>query len=113
MQLGLLGLLLLAMVQITFGQGRTVTGKVVNGKDGSPVANATVLVKGTNRGYNTDAQGTFSLDAASSDVLVVSSVGFRTQELSLAGLASSFTVTLEETAGNLNEVVTVPRESGT
>lgn len=107
MQLGLLGLLLLAMVQITFGQGRTVTGKVVNGKDGSPVANATVLVKGTNRGYNTDAQGTFSLDAASSDVLVVSSVGFRTQELSLAGLASSFTVTLEETAGNLNEVVVV------
>lgn len=107
MRLGLLGLLLLAMTHISFGQGRKVTGNVVNSKDGGPVSNASVLVKGSSRGVTTNADGLFSLDADAGSTLVISSVGFRSRELSLSTLTEPITISLEEIPGNLNEVVVV------
>ena len=82
-----------------------VTGTVVNSKDGQPVANASVLVKGSPSGTNTDAAGKFSINVAGDALLVVSSVGFRTIEVP-AG-SSGMTISLDEIQGNLNEVVVV------
>jgi iron complex outermembrane receptor protein len=106
-RLGILGLLLFAMVQISFGQGKTVTGKITSSKDGSPVANATVVVKGTNKGVSTDANGNFSINVEKENaVLVVTSVGFGRKEIAAAG-QSQINLALDEAAGNLNEVVVV------
>ena len=104
---GFLAWMMLAFVLQGVGQGRTVSGIVVNGKDGSPVTGATVLVKGTTRGVNTDANGRFAIDAAGDAVLVVSSVGFRTREVVTAGQATPLSISLEEVSSSLNEVVVV------
>jgi iron complex outermembrane receptor protein len=106
--LGLLGLLLFAVVQLTLGQGRKLTGTVVNAKDGSPVANASIQLKGSNKGVTTDTDGRFSLDASTDATLVVTSVGFRTREFLLSGQGTgTLTISLEETQADLNEVVVV------
>jgi TonB-linked SusC/RagA family outer membrane protein len=72
---------LLAFTSLSaYAQERTVTGTIRNADDGTPVVNATVQVKGTNRAVATNAQGVFSIRAAANQVLVVSAVGFQTQE---------------------------------
>jgi TonB-dependent starch-binding outer membrane protein SusC len=106
-RLGLLMVLMLALVQITFAQGRVVTGKVLNTKDGAPIANASVVEKGTGRGTNTNADGSFTLNVANdSAILVVSSVGFGRVEVAV-GHRNEFDVRLVEELGSLNEVVVV------
>ena len=60
---------------------QTITG-TVSSEDG-PLPGATIIVKGTNNGTTTDFDGNFSIEASSSDVLVVSFVGFSSQEVSV------------------------------
>ena len=65
----------------SIAQDRTVTGKVTNAKDGSPLAAASVLVKGSGVGAQTNADGSFSLKVpANATTLVVSSLNFETKE---------------------------------
>lgn len=104
---GMVLLLMMALFQHVFAQGRVVTGKVTNSKDGSPVANASVLEKGTGRGTNTDAAGSFSLSVSGNNaVLVVSSIGFGNVEVAISS-QSNLTISLTENSSNLNEVVLV------
>ena len=60
---------------------QTITGIVVS-EDG-PLPGATVQVKGTDQGTSTDFDGNYSIDASSGDVLIVSFVGFATQEITV------------------------------
>ena len=60
-----------------------ITG-VVSSEDG-PLPGATVLVQGTNAGTSTDFDGNFSINADSGDVLVISFVGFATQQITVSG----------------------------
>ena len=53
--------------------------------DDGPLPGATVLVKGTNTGTSTDFDGNFTISASSGDVLVISFVGFTTQEVAVSG----------------------------
>lgn len=100
-------LLMMAFIQVAFSQGRVVTGKVTSSRDGSPVANASVQEKGTGRGTNTDAAGSFSVSVSGNDaVLVISSVGFETREV-VVGSQNNLSVSLTESNANLNEVVVV------
>jgi iron complex outermembrane recepter protein len=62
-------------------QGK-VSGKITDGKNGTPLAGATVTVKGTNRGTTTDAEGKFTLTANATDMLVVEYMGFKKMEIS-------------------------------
>ena len=62
---------------------QSVSG-LVTSEDG-PLPGATVLVKGTNDGTTTDFDGNFTIEAGADDVLVVSFVGFVSQEVSVAG----------------------------
>jgi iron complex outermembrane receptor protein len=89
-----------------YGQDRTITGKVVDSKDGSPVAGASVQPKGTRTGTSTRPDGTFSITVGSNvNTLVITSVGYETQEVSIAG-TSTVDVSFVPSAGaNLNEVV--------
>jgi iron complex outermembrane receptor protein len=101
----IMGFVLVLMVQVTYAQDRTVTGKVTD-KDGAPVAGATVQPKGSRSGTATKNDGTFSINVGPAvTALVISSVGYETQEISVAGL-STVEVSLAASAGsNLNEVV--------
>ena len=77
-----------------FGQNRTVTGKVTDEKDGSPLVGVSVTVKGTTVGTTTGADGGFSLSVPSgARTLVFSFVNFTTQEVNI-GNRSVFEVKL-------------------
>ncbi len=90
---------------IAVAQQRTITGKVSNPADKTPVAGATVSVKGTNIATQTDNEGNFSLAVpANNNTLVVSYVGFETQEVAI-GNQTSFNVDLRSSASQLSEVV--------
>lgn len=82
----------------------TIKGRVVDGS-GDPLAGVTIKVKGTSRSTSTDAKGNFTLQIESlSSVLVVSYLGYVTQEVS-ASKAHSITMMAGE--DSLEEVVVV------
>ena len=86
-------------------QGITVSG-TVNDTFG-PVIGATVIVKGTTNGCTTDIDGHFTLTGVSpKGTLVVSFVGYQTQEISV-NKQTKFTIDLKEDSQQLQEVVVV------
>ncbi len=92
---------------VGFSQTRQVSGKVTDSKDGSPVSNASVTIKGTKTGTTTDASGNFKINVTgSSSVLVISSVGFNKIEVPV-GNQSQIDVSLLASASALTEVVVV------
>lgn len=90
-----------------FAQDRVVTGKVTDSKDGSPVAGASVVAKGSSKGTSTNTNGEFSISVpAGVNQLVITSVGFASQEVDIAG-KNSVDVSFVATSGSLNEVVVI------
>ncbi|QNL51752.1 TonB-dependent receptor [Olivibacter sp. SDN3] len=84
----------------------TVTGKVVD-VDGEPLPSVSISVKeNPNIGTGTDENGVFALDVPSNSVLVVSYVGFRTQEVPLNN-QTDVLIVLEADATELEEVAVV------
>ena len=84
----------------------TVTGKVTDAT-GTGVAGITVAVKGTNSATATDDLGSFSLSVpAGARILVVSGIGYPTQEVDING-RSVIDVSITSAASNLNEVVVI------
>lgn len=95
----------LAITQIA-AQSRTVKGKVTDSKS-NPVPNASVVVKGTTTGTTSDANGDFSINVpASAKSLVISSLNFASQEVSI-GTKTNITVSLLSAEQDLQEVVVV------
>lgn len=86
-------------------QNITVKGIVKDGA-GESVIGASVLQKGTTNGTITDFEGGFTLNLPSKAVIVVSFVGYKTQEISVAG-KTDLTVTLTEDTQLLGNVVVV------
>lgn len=85
-------------------QQHSVTG-VITDKTGVPMVGANVLEKGTTNGALTDFDGKFSINVSNPNaVLIISYIGFSTVEMSLNG-KSSITLTLQEDAQSLDEVV--------
>ena len=67
-----------------YSQDRTVTGKVVNPKDKTGLAGASVQLKGTTKGTVTDVNGDFSIAVPSSGAtLIFSYSGLGTQEIAV------------------------------
>lgn len=82
---------------------RTISGTVKN-EQGAPVSNASVVVKGTTIGTNTNDKGEFSLSVpASAKRLVISSLNFESTEVAIG--SAPIGVTLVASAGDLDEVV--------
>ena len=71
-----------------------------------PVIGANVSVKGTTIGAITDMDGKFSFEAPDDGILVVSFIGYTTQEIPLKG-KTDFNITLSEDNEMLDEVVVV------
>jgi len=100
---GILTLLFLQLCQTTLAQQKRISGTVLSSDD-TPVAGATVLLKGEKTGTETDANGHFSISASPGNTLVISSVGFSRQEIKV-GNSSTISVTLKKGEGELQEVV--------
>jgi TonB-dependent starch-binding outer membrane protein SusC len=97
---------ILCLSQIAYAQNKTVTGRVTDTKDGSPVAGVSVSAKGTNLGTTTGAEGKFALSVPeSATTLVFTAIGYGTREETITG--DSLVVALEATAANLNEIVVI------
>ncbi len=73
---------------------------------GIPLPGVNVLIKGTTQGSTTDANGKFTLSASNSDVLVISFIGYKTQEVPV-GNQTNLTVTLLDDVSTLSEVVVI------
>lgn len=106
--------LLLAGLLVSFGsyaQNITVKGIVKDANLGDPVIGASVLIKGTTNGTITDMDGQFVLEAPKDAVLAVSYIGYKPQEIPVAG-QTSLIVSLSEDVEALDEVVVVGYTTG-
>ncbi|HEX8357304.1 MAG TPA: SusC/RagA family TonB-linked outer membrane protein, partial [Segetibacter sp.] len=88
-------------------QNRTLTGRITD-EAGSPISNATILVKGAQTGTASAADGSFTLNVKE-DVrtIVVSGVNYTTQEIPIGKTASFITAQMKAAAGSLAEVIVV------
>jgi iron complex outermembrane receptor protein len=103
----LVALLLAAICMPAFAQDRTVTGKVTDAKDGSPLVAASVVVKGTKKGASTNNDGTFTIRvSATENTVVVSYLNYATKEVSIKGL-SQLNVALSASTDQLGDVVVI------
>lgn len=87
-------------------QMRKISGKVVD-SNGIPVIGANVIKKGSDSGTITDIDGNFVLDGTFNGVLVISFIGYKTQEISLNNNTDLSNIILREDAEMLDEVVVV------
>ena len=86
-------------------QGTRITGKIVSEEEPSGLPGVNIVEKGTNNGTITDFDGNYSLVVGSSSAtLIISSVGFVTQEIPVSN-KSVIDVTLSPDVTSLNEVV--------
>ena len=97
---------LLAVVSTAlYAQNITVKGTVSDASNGEPLMGAAVLVQGSTTAYAlTDADGSFSVNAPANGVLVVSNMGFKTQQVNVNG-QGSLAIALEPDVEYLTEVV--------
>ncbi|WP_207507282.1 SusC/RagA family TonB-linked outer membrane protein [Telluribacter humicola] len=101
----LIVLLLLLSSTLSMAQNRRAVTGTVRDQEGTPLPGVSFLVKGTNTGGATDANGTFRVNIpADNATIVFSSIGYLTKEVPV-GNASELNVTLEEDTKTLNEVV--------
>lgn len=102
-------LLLLIAVSLLFATSifaqQTVTGKITD-NNGAPLSGASVKVKGTTRGTQTNAAGEFSIQASSGDELEITTVGYKKQSVKVGG-GSSLSISLESEITELGEIVFV------
>ncbi|MCF2738286.1 TonB-dependent receptor [Bacteroides caecigallinarum] len=91
-----------------FAQAITVNG-IVKDKTGEAVIGANVVVKGTTNGCITDFDGNFSLEANQGDILVVSFVGYQSQELPAS---TNMQIVLKEDAELLDDVIVIGYATG-
>jgi iron complex outermembrane receptor protein len=87
-------------------QGIRVTGKITDAADGSPLAGVTVLEKGTANGTMSDANGEYSLTVQPTSALIVSYVGYLSQEIPVNN-RTSIDVVLALDVQAIQEVVVI------
>jgi len=87
----------------TYAQTVTLKGKVTDGK-GEPIVGASVKIKNTSAGAVTNGSGMFNLNYTGQGTLIVTAIGFTTQEVKLTGQAQ-INIALAEDNKVLNEVV--------
>ncbi len=88
-----------------FAQGHKISGKILD-ETQMPVPGVNVVIKGTTAGTVTVGDGTFSMQANDNDVLVVTYIGYTTQEITVKG-AGPYNIDLQPDVVGLDEVVVV------
>jgi TonB-linked SusC/RagA family outer membrane protein len=93
------------------GYGQKISGKISDEK-GESLIGASIMIKGTTSGTVTDLDGSFMLDASPGSNLIISSIGYITQEVAV-GNQSILNIIMREDAINLSEVVVTGYSSQT
>ncbi len=83
---------------------QTVTVKVTDSKTGALLPNATVKLKSSKKATATNAEGISKIEANTNDILEVSSIGYKTQLVSLKGQAE-ITINMEANLVELGDIV--------
>ncbi|MGZ8541832.1 MAG: TonB-dependent receptor [Chitinophagaceae bacterium] len=102
-QLLLIAALLLFTIS-SFAQ-QTITGKITD-NNGSALSGVSVKVKGSSRGTLTNNSGDFSIQAASSDELEITIIGYKKQSVRV-GTGSTLAISLDPEITELGEIVFV------
>ncbi|GAB2559375.1 SusC/RagA family TonB-linked outer membrane protein [Spirosoma aerophilum] len=63
---------------------QTITGRITSGDDNQPLPGVSIVVKGTNAGTTSRADGTYSINVQPSSTLTFSFIGYATQEIAVA-----------------------------
>ena len=88
-----------------FAQDRKIIGRITDNNDNTALPGANVVIKGTQTGVVTDANGQFSLNVATGrDVLTISAIGYASQDVTI-GTRTTVDVALAPDIKTLNEVV--------
>ena len=99
----------LVVFLLFIGQKLTAQNIVVTGTvketSGESIPGASVLLKETKQVVATDAKGAFSINAPDKSTLVISYIGFKTQEIQINKNSGAIVVTLQSSENALNEVV--------
>ncbi|WP_337042323.1 SusC/RagA family TonB-linked outer membrane protein [Emticicia sp. 17c] len=99
------GFLLGVCAPSAWAQTRTVTGKVTSKEDGSAMPGVNIVLKGTQKGTSTNANGNYSIEVSGSNaVLVLSFVGYDATEIAV-GNRSIVDVEMNVSSESLKEVV--------
>ena len=107
-----LQLLLCTMISVfwlsnsALAQTAKIKGTITSQRTDTPVPGASVKVKGGNTNTVTDESGRFIINAASGDILIISSVGFKTQEVKVEG-TGDITLQLPEEFTKMDEIVVI------
>ena len=106
MKTNLLALLFLFTGFQLFAQEKTITGTVTSADDGLPLPGANVVVKGETIGATTDFDGNFEIEVTPENILIISYVGFESQEVTV-GNQETINVVLSANAESLSEIVLI------
>ncbi len=85
---------------------QSVSGIVSNAVNNTPVAGASVIIKGSTKGVTTDEEGRFTIAAKPGDILMVSYLGFKTSEIRV-GQSNNLSIQLRDDVQSLDQVVVV------
>jgi iron complex outermembrane receptor protein len=97
--------LLIFILPYTFGQEKTVSGKIID-STGEPLPGVNVVVKGTTKGVVSDMNGMYQISAPAGSTLVLSYVGYLSQEI-VVDETKTLDITLTTDIANLEEVVVI------
>lgn len=98
-----LALFLALLVQVSFAQVKSLSGTVVD-EEGLALPGVNILIQGTTQGTQTDFEGHYQIDVASTNVLVFSYLGFKSETRTVGNL-TQLDVTLSLDASELEEVI--------
>ncbi|HEU5052761.1 MAG TPA: SusC/RagA family TonB-linked outer membrane protein [Hanamia sp.] len=103
-----IGMLLscLLLSAASWSQVKKVSGTVISDLDGKPLAGVSIIIKKSGVGTQSNAEGQFTIDASTGDVLTFSYTGFKDEDVKIEK-SSELTVELHADAGKLGEVVVV------
>jgi len=96
----------LIMIPATLMAQSSVSGTVTDKANAMPLPGVNVIIKGTSRGVSTDFDGNYSIEVSDGETIVISYLGYTTQEFVYNG-QSRIDVALEEDAAQLDEVVLI------
>lgn len=99
----LMFLCMLLCAQLSYAQNRTLKGRITD-ESNSPLANASVQIKGSAKGTTADEQGNFTISVSPGDILVVNVVGYEKKEVPV-GNDSQLTISLKRQDQAMEEVI--------
>ena len=98
--------ILVITTNMIYAQNTTNISGKISSSIGEPMIGASIMVKGTTNGTITDIDGNFRIEASPTATLIISYVGYVTQEVQIAD-RKSVNIILKEDTGLLEEIVVV------